>query len=63
MPNSQLMSILKGHTDLINSVAVHPWRQMFASVGKDQTVRLWLKESADSRMKGCIPVSQDWDAP
>jgi WD40 repeat protein/tRNA A-37 threonylcarbamoyl transferase component Bud32 len=36
-----LLQVLKGHTDLVTTLAYHPTRNMLASAGYDKTIRLW----------------------
>ena len=41
IPTSQCLSTLRGHSDLIRSVAFSPDSSLLASGGNDQTIKLW----------------------
>lgn len=48
--------VLKGHTDKINDIAIHPTGRVAISVSKDQTIRLWnlmtAKKAAVLKIRG-----------
>ena len=41
LPSGRLIGTLKGHTDLVAALAYHPQRNLLASAGYDNTIRLW----------------------
>ena len=42
---SELVEHLKGHTDVIRSLAISPDRKRFATASDDQTIRVCAKHS------------------
>jgi len=43
----QIVSILTGHTELVNSVAWHPTRNLLVSSSDDNTIRCWESQFKD----------------
>jgi eukaryotic-like serine/threonine-protein kinase len=39
--SGRLIHVLKGHSDLVTTLAYHPERNLLASAGYDKTIRLW----------------------
>ncbi|KAL6450190.1 MAK11 Protein MAK11 [Candida maltosa Xu316] len=61
----ELFGTLKGHTDKINDLSIHPSGRVAISVSQDQTIRLWnlmtAKKAAILKIKGRDHLGQSGD--
>jgi WD40 repeat protein len=48
VPSGRLIGTLRGHTDLVVALAYHPQRNLLASAGYDNTIRIWDLDRLDT---------------
>lgn len=55
----ELLKVLKGHKERVNSVAIHPSGKLALSTGKDKTLRMWDLISGHQAHKSRLQIEAD----